>query len=153
MGHRGTPGVQHRDHARSSTKVLGIGGNLDHRVSARPHQQIVDLAFVLMRDVGDRFGQSEDEVEVSHGQQLCLPCGQPCLCRTRLAFGTVTVAARVVGDVLMRAVGAPRDMTAKRRCAAALDCAHHFQLVQADVPCVRRTPGSTMVAEDIRDLQ
>ncbi|SFD50377.1 hypothetical protein SAMN04488523_101174 [Sulfitobacter brevis] len=65
----------------------------------------------------------------------------------------------------MRAVGAPRDMTAKRRCAAALDGAHDFELIQVDVPCVCRTPplthasmccratGSTMVTEDIRDLQ
>jgi hypothetical protein len=53
----------------------------------------------------------------------------------------------------MGAVCAPRDMTAKRRRSAALDCAHDFELVQADVPCVCRTPGSTMVTEDIRDLQ
>ena len=47
----------------------------------------------------------------------------------------------------MRAVGAPRDMTAKRRCAAALDGTHDFELVQADVALVCRTPGSTMVTE------
>jgi len=52
----------------------------------------------------------------------------------------------------MRTVGAPRDMTAKRRRAAALDSTHDFELVPADVPCVCRTPGSTMVTEDIRDL-
>jgi len=65
----------------------------------------------------------------------------------------------------MRTVGAPRDMTAKRRRAAALDSTHDFELVPADVPhcpavvCLQtmrggvcRTPGSTMVTEDIRDL-
>jgi len=44
-------------------------------------------------------------------------------------------------------------MTAKLRCAAALNGTHDFELVQADVPCVCRTPGSTMVTEDIRNLQ
>jgi len=53
----------------------------------------------------------------------------------------------------MRAVDAARNMTAKRRCAAALDGTHDFELVKADVPCVCRTPDSTMVTEDIRDLQ
>jgi len=53
----------------------------------------------------------------------------------------------------MRTVGAPRDMTAKRRGSTALNGAHNFELVQADVPCVCRTPGSTMGAENVRDLQ
>ena len=120
----------------SSTKVLGVGGNLDHRVSARPHQQIVGLAFVLVRNICDLFGQSEDEVEVSYGQQFSFPCRQPCLCRTRLTLWAVAVAARVVGDVLMRAVDAARNMPAERRCAAALDCAHDLQLIRLIWPAL-----------------
>ena len=75
----------------------------------------------------------------------------------------------------MGAIGAARNMTAKRRCAAALNGAHDFELVQADVShcpavvCLQtmrggvcRTPGSTVVlkarlwrdgAENIRNLQ
>jgi hypothetical protein len=53
----------------------------------------------------------------------------------------------------MVAVGAARNMTAKRRCAAPLNGTHYFELVQADVPLVCRTPGSTIGAENIRDLQ
>ena len=55
--------------------------------------------------------------------------------------------------MLMRAVGAARDMTAKRRGSTALNRTHDFELVQADVSCVYGTPDSTMVTEDIRDLQ
>src|ERR1700758_5219429 len=64
------------------------------------------------------------------------------------------VAAGVVGDGRVRAgvVLAARDMAAERRRAAALDCAHHLQLVEADVSAVGLTPSGTMVAEDIRDL-
>src|SRR5438270_12376680 len=56
------------------------------------------------------------------------------------------VAAGVVGDGRVRAgvVLAAGDMAAERRRAAALDCAHHLQLVETD---------GTVVAEDIRDLQ
>src|SRR5215831_6505535 len=65
------------------------------------------------------------------------------------------VAAGVVGDGGVRAgvVLAARDMAAERRRAAALDRAHHLQLVEADVSAVGVTPSGTVVAEDIRDLQ
>jgi len=53
----------------------------------------------------------------------------------------------------MGTVGASRDMPAKRCRATTLDGAHHFQLAQADVPRIGRPPGSTMGAEDIRNLQ
>ena len=60
---------------------------------------------------------------------------------------------RVVGDGLMRAVLAARDMTAERRRAAVLDRRHDFQLAEAHMPGVGLTPSRTMAAEDIRDLQ
>ena len=65
------------------------------------------------------------------------------------------VATGVVGDGRVRAgvVLAAGDMAAERRRAAALDCAHHLQLVETDVSAVGFTPSGTVVAEDIRDLQ
>src|SRR5215475_3656162 len=65
------------------------------------------------------------------------------------------VTARVVGDERMatRRVFAACDMAAERHCAAALDCAHHFQLVEAHMAAVGLTPSGTVIAEDIRDLQ
>jgi hypothetical protein len=44
-------------------------------------------------------------------------------------------------------------MTAERGCAAALDGAHHLQLIEADMACIGHPPGSTVGAEDIRNLQ
>ena len=52
-----------------------------------------------------------------------------------------------------RRILAARDMPAERRRAAALDRAHHLQLVEAHMPAVGFTPSRAMVAEDIRDLQ
>jgi hypothetical protein len=65
------------------------------------------------------------------------------------------IAAAVVGDgrVRTRVVLAARDVPAERRRAAALDCTHHLQLVEADATAVGLTPGGAVVAEDIRDLQ
>ncbi len=48
---------------------------------------------------------------------------------------------------------AARNVPAERRRAAALDRAHHLQLVEAHVPAVGFTPSGTVVAEDFRDLQ
>jgi hypothetical protein len=44
-------------------------------------------------------------------------------------------------------------MAAKRRRAAALDCRHHLQLIEADLAGMSFTPCRAMAAEDIRNLQ
>lgn len=107
--------MQNGRDADPGAKMLGVGGDPDHRIRARPHQQVVDLAFVLKRNVGDLLRQREDEVEIPHLRQFGLARFQPCLCRTRLTFWTVPVPTRVVGNVVMATVFTPRDMTAESR--------------------------------------
>jgi len=85
--------VQHRCNADPRAEMLWIGGDSDNGIRARAHQKIVDLAFVLVGDVGNLFGQSKDQVEIPHGQQLCFARGQPCLCRACLTFWAMTIAA------------------------------------------------------------
>ncbi len=63
--------------------------------------------------------------------------------QTRLAFGAVAVAARVL-DVLMRSVCAARKTSAKRRPAPALDCRHLFQLYRAEMIRVFSMPSATI---------
>ena len=53
----------------------------------------------------------------------------------------------------MSAVLAACDMAAEGCRAAALDGAHHLELVEADVAAVGVTPRGPVVAEDVRDLQ
>ena len=45
------------------------------------------------------------------------------------------------------------DVAAERRRAAALDCTHYLQLVEAHMTAVGLPPGGTVIAEDVRDLQ
>ena len=52
-----------------------------------------------------------------------------------------------------RRVLAARDMPAERRGTTALDRTHHLQLLEAHMPAVDLTPGRTVIAEDIRDLE
>jgi hypothetical protein len=53
----------------------------------------------------------------------------------------------------MGAVLTARDMAAERRGAAALDCRHHLQLLEAEMAGLGVTPCCAMAAEDIRNLQ
>src|SRR6266436_8458517 len=65
----------------------------------------------------------------------------------------VPVAAGVVGDGGIGAVLAACDMPAEGCGAAALDRRHHLQLVEAEMAGVGLTPGRSMAAENIRELQ
>jgi hypothetical protein len=48
---------------------------------------------------------------------------------------------------------ASRNVTAEGCRAAILNRRHHLQLWQVQVPCLFTTIGTTMGAEDVRDLQ
>ena len=133
--------------------MLGIGGDRDQRLGRGLEQDGVDHRLVLIGDVGDRRRQREHHMIIGHRQQLGLPLRQPILGRRALAFGAMPVAAGIVGDERVGAVLATRDMAAESRRAAALDGGHHLQLAEADMAGVGSAPGSTVRAENIRDLQ
>src|SRR6202162_1153656 len=94
-------------------------------------------------------------MEVRHRQQLGLARLHPFARLRALALRTMPVAAAVVGDggVAAGLVLATRHVPAESRGAAALDGAHHLQLVEADVTAIGVTPSRPVIAEDIRDLQ
>jgi len=62
------------------------------------------------------------------------------------------IAARVVGNGRVGAVLAARDVAAECCGAAALDCRHHLQLIEADMAGIGFAPCRAIVAEDIRNL-
>jgi hypothetical protein len=145
MGHGRAPGVEHGGDADVGAEMLGIGRDRQHGLGGGLEQQVIDDRLVVVGDIGDGPRQREDDVEVADRQQLRLTLGEPLLCRRALAFWAVPVAAAIVGDDRVRAVLAARDVAAERRGAAALDCAHHLHLVEADVPgrseaCTDRSP-------------
>ena len=155
MGEGRAPGVQHGGDADPGAEAPGIGGDGERRLGRRLHQQVVDHALVLVGDVAQLARQRVDDVKIWDGQQLRFAVGQPSARRRSLALRTMPVAARVVSDVRMaaRRVLAACDVAAERRRAAALDCAHHLQLVEAHMAAVGLAPRGTVLAEDVRDLQ
>ena len=69
--------------------------------------------------VGSRpFGSVKTRWKYGHGKQLVGLRFQPPRRGGGLAGGAVAVAAGIVGDLLMPALGAPQDVTAQRRGAA-----------------------------------
>lgn len=53
----------------------------------------------------------------------------------------------------MAAPGAGRHMPAERLRAAGLNGRHHFELAEANMPCIGPPPRGTMFAENVSDLQ
>src|SRR5438132_12212839 len=92
------PGVKNHGHTELGAELPGIGRDGGECLSRRAEEDRVDDGLVLERDLADRCRQCEDDMKVRHRQQFGLPIREPLGPRQPLAFGTVTVAARVVSD-------------------------------------------------------
>src|SRR6266581_570747 len=92
-------------------------------------------------------------MKVRHWQQLGLPIREPLGPRQPLAFGTVTVAARVVSDAGCTAIVALLDMAAEHRRPARRDGAHDPSLAAPEMTGACLSKRFAMAAEDIRHLQ
>jgi hypothetical protein len=147
--------VQHGGDADAGAEMFGIGCDRENGLARCLEQRIVDHRFVLISEVSNRRREREDDVEVSHRQELGLALGEPLLCRRGLAFVAMPITARVIGDPRITAVLVltTRDMAAERRRAAALDRSHDFELAEVHMAGVGLTPRRSEVAEDIRDFE
>ena len=153
VGQCRSPCVQHGGDADPRAKVLGIGGDDQHRVRGCAEQQVIDHRLVLEGDVCDLVRQGEHDVEVANRQQVGLARGQPGARGGALALGAVSVATRVVGDPPVPAVFAGLDVTAQRGGAAVLDGRHDLELAEAEMPGMGRAIGRPAAPEDIGDLE
>ena len=147
-----TPGMQHRNEADVSAKVLGIGGDGAQGLRVGAERDVVDDGLVLIGDGSDLLRHGEDDVEIFDGQQLSLPILQPLRTHERLAFRAMPVAATVESDALMTAGIALLDVATQRRCAAALDGGHDTALPTAERVSVIVTIRMPDLAEDVRHL-
>ena len=107
--------------ADAYAEIFRIRSDGQHRLRCCPEQKIVDKRLVLERNVGDLGRQREYDMEVADRQQVGLTFrpSRPRGCC--LAFGTMSVAAGVVGDAPVAAVLAGFNVTAESCGAAVLD--------------------------------
>ena len=122
------PGVQNAEEADGGSQVFGISRDLQQGVGAGLEQQTVDLLLVLQGERVQLMRQREDDVEVAHRQHFGLSLGDPAVAGRGLTLGTVAIAAGVIGDGLMPALGALVAMAAQSGGAATLDGAQHFDM-------------------------
>jgi hypothetical protein len=90
-----SPGMEHAEESDIRSEVLRIASQFEHRRGAGAVEQIVEQPLVLKGKSGERVRQSEDNVEVRHGQQFSRTRRQPLGARVALALGTVPIAAGV----------------------------------------------------------
>jgi len=103
-------------------------------------------------DLCDLGGQREDDVEVSHRQEVGLTSGKQGARGGTLALRVAPVTTGVIGDTPFSAILAGLDMTVQRGRAAMLDRGHHLEVGQTEMflmGCTVGRPGNT---EDIGDL-
>jgi hypothetical protein len=86
--------MQDRDESDIGAQMLRIGGDRAQGFGAGAEQQVVENAFVLVRECCDGLGQCEDHVEIlDPGQQLGLAVFEPLCAGERLALRTGAMPA------------------------------------------------------------
>jgi len=148
------PGMEHAEEADLRAEVAGIASDLQQGRGTGLEEQVVDDALVLERKWSEFTRQGEDEVHVAGGQQFLLACLEPAQTRVRLAPGTVSVAARVIGDGrCMSAVGTAIAMAAQCGGAAACDREQDLLMLPADPAATALHKRGTGTANNIGHLQ
>ena len=147
------PAMKHGNESDLGAEVFGIGADAAQRLGRGAEQDGVDHLLVLERDLGHRRGQREDDVEIGHRQQLCLPGREPFGAGLPLAFGAVPVAAGIVGAADEPAVQAGLGVTAQFCRSAQLDGTHHPPLDAAEMAIVCPAIGVAVATEHIRHFK
>jgi len=144
------PGVEHGEEPDAGPEEAGIGGHIEQGGGGGPEEQIVEDARMGKGEGPELVGQREDHVAVGHGEHIGLALLEPVRLGAALTLGTVPVAARVVGDLAVAAVGAGIDVAAERRGAAAEDPVDDAALL--GLGGRSRDGGVPQPAKDLGDL-
>ena len=114
-------------------QMPGVGSNREQGLGGGLEQDAIDHRLILVGNIADLRWQGKDQVIVLHGQEVCLTCLKPALCRTGLTLWTMPVPTRVVGDLGVVAGLALQHMTAEFCTAAAFDSRHDLELAETEV--------------------
>ena len=132
-------------------EMLRIGGDGAQRLGRDIEQQPVDDGLVVIRYRADRSRQCKDHVVVLDGQEIGLTRFEPPARGASLAPWTMSIAARVVGDLDLGALLATQHVPSQRRAAALFDRGHDLQLPEAQVGGL--TPRWAKRAKDVSHLE
>lgn len=145
------PGVENGEEADLGAEMFGIAGYRKQGLGGGAKENAVDFTWVVESDLGDGFGDGEDNVEVFDGEQLGFAGFQPAGSFRILALRAVPVSARVIRITSVRAMAALFDVAAENGRAADLDGAHDARLSAREGP--RGAEGFSETSKDGGQLE
>jgi len=113
------PGVKNREKTDFSAEMFGICGNLKKGLRDSLEEDSVDDFFILSNEWIQKRRERENKMEIGNGQEFGLAFVEPSRLSQGLAFGTMAIAAGVVGLFLVAAGTALINMSAELSGAAA----------------------------------
>ena len=96
------PGMEYGEDPDACPEMAWISGDLQQGFGGGTKQQVVEQALVAECKRCQLLRQSEDHMRIRHRQQTGGLSAEPAIASRRLALGTMPVAAREIGDSLIR---------------------------------------------------
>src|SRR5438067_778269 len=149
-----SPAMQDAEKPDLGAEVFGIRRHFQQGGSGGLEQKSEQDFFVLPHQWDKQVRHAENEMKIVHGQQLLLALGEPLLASAGLAFRTMPIPTRVIGDRgTMPTAGALIEVTAECGSPTARNGQQHFDVLPADPLAVSFDEGSSGAADDIGHLQ
>jgi hypothetical protein len=123
------PGVQYGGETDESAESVGVPAKLEQGAGGGLKEQVVDPAGISPGQAVQFARQGEDHMEVVGRQDTLFALLEPPGLVQGLAFGAMSIAARVVGLRDPSAIGTDLLMAAQDRGPAVLDGPDHFPLL------------------------
>jgi hypothetical protein len=127
--------------------MFRVGGNGEQRFGGGAKEDGINRLFVLEGDLGDLFGDGEDDVKVLDRQQVGLPVSEPLHPLGVQTLGAVPVAAGVIGVASCRTVVAFFEVATEGRGTADLDGAQDTQLLYGERMSL--SVGAAVLSKDV----
>jgi len=110
--------MQNRHHAHQTTYVMGIGSQLDDRISSGLNKQAIDFLLMEARKCPELMRQRKDNVIIRYRQEFLLSRPEPCLSVALVAFRTTAVTTGVIRILQLAAVITFKYMAPHGGCTA-----------------------------------
>ena len=136
----------------SAPRCLGSRATFNNVCALGGKQQVVKYARVVQRQHIEFVRHGEHDVEVDGGEKLALASCEPVFARLRLALRAMPIAAGVIRDGPVTALGTSINMAAQRSRAAALNGAKGLELLKVEAPSIPIQEAVALRAEDVGHL-
>ncbi len=141
--------MQDPDQAKLSANKARILSQLLSGLCRGLKEQVIEKRLVRASEWAQGGGQGESEHEVRDGQQKLLLSLEPYLGFIVLALGAVTVAAGVVAELGLVALGAGIGLSTQSWCAALLNGMHGLSVAGEQAVGVLLAISGAELAEDV----